>query len=58
MNSALKCTLIVAIGVVAFALPAMAGVNTAPATMPEPGTIMLLAGGLATVIGARKFWKK
>ena len=58
MNSALKCTLMVAIGVVGFALPAMAGVNTTPTTMPEPSTIMLLAGGLATVIGARKFWKR
>jgi hypothetical protein len=58
MNSALKCTLMVAIGVVAFALPAMAGVNTTPTTMPEPSTIILLAGGLVTVIGARKLRKK
>ncbi len=58
MNSALKCTLMVAIGLVAFALPAMAGVGQTPTTMPEPSTIVLLAGGLATVIGARKFWKK
>ena len=58
MNSTLKCTLMVAIGVVACALPAMAGEPIRPTTMPEPSTIMLLAGGLATVIGARKFWKK
>jgi hypothetical protein len=58
MNSALKCTLMVAIGVVVFALPALAGVPIPPVKAPEPSTIVLLAGGLATVIGARKLRKK
>ncbi len=60
MNSALKCTLMVAISVVAFTLPAMAGaVNPFPvAHMPEPGSLLLLAGGLVTVIGARKLRKR
>lgn len=57
MNSALKCTLTLAAAVLVCALPAMAG-NAAPVPhVPEPGTLMLLAGGLATVIGARKFRK-
>lgn len=58
MNSALKCTLMVGVGLVVFALPAMAGINIAPKNMPEPSSILLLAGGLVTVIGARKLRKK
>ena len=51
MKNALKCTLTLAAGVLALALPTLAGVNITPKAMPEPGTIVMLVGGLATVIG-------
>lgn len=57
MKKALNCALTLAAGVLALALPTLAGVFTAPKAMPEPGTIVLLVGGLATVIGFRKFRK-
>ncbi len=57
MNTALKCTLTLAAGVLICALPAMAGEVVGVPHVPEPSTLMLLAGGLATVIGARKFRK-
>ena len=60
MKVALRCALAAAVGVLASALPALASVGCVPASRcvvnaPEPSTIILLAGGLATVIGARKF---
>jgi PEP-CTERM motif len=62
MNTALKCALVAAVGIVSFALPTLASIGCDPATrcvttVPEPATIMLLAGGLATVIGVSKFRK-
>jgi hypothetical protein len=58
MNSALKCTLMLAAGLLTIALPTMAGVPAPVPHVPEPGTLVLLAGGLVTVIGARKLRKK
>ncbi len=58
MNSALKCTLTLAAGVLALRAPRHGWREHSPCNAcPEPGTLMLLAGGLATVIGARKFRK-
>ncbi len=60
MNTALKCAFASAVGVLAFALPTLASVGCQPASVcavPEPSTIMLLVGGLATVIGAHKLRK-
>lgn len=58
MKNALKCTLTLAAGVLALALPALAGVPIPPPHVPEPATITLLAGGLAAVIGARKLLQR
>jgi hypothetical protein len=57
MKNALKCTLTVAAGLLALALPTMAGGSVPIPHVPEPATIVLLAGGLAAVIGARKLRK-
>jgi PEP-CTERM motif len=53
MSNALKCTLTLAAGVLAFTLPTFAGVvKIYPMAVPEPSSIVLLVGGLAAVIGA------
>lgn len=57
MKSALKCTLTLAAGVLALALPTLAGGAVPIPHVPEPATIALLAGGLVAVIGARKLRK-
>ena len=60
MNTALKCALAAAVGILTFALPTLASVGCQPASrcaVPEPSTIMLLVGGLATLISAHKLRK-
>jgi uncharacterized membrane protein HdeD (DUF308 family) len=57
MNNALKCALMLTVGLLAIALPTMAGVVSPIPHVPEPGTLVLLAGGLITVVGARKLRK-
>jgi uncharacterized membrane protein HdeD (DUF308 family) len=57
MNNALKCALMLAAGLLTVALPTMAGVAAPVPHVPEPGTLVLLAGGVVTVIGARKLRK-
>jgi hypothetical protein len=57
MKNVLKCTLTLAAGVLALALPTLAGGSVPIPHVPEPATFALLAGGLVAVIGARKLRK-
>ena len=59
MTRSLRCALALAAVLVAFAAPAFAGGAQPPTAVPEPSSILLLAGGLAAVIGIRtRFAKK
>ena len=61
MKIALKSALAAGVGVVALALPTLAHVQdhcpNVACKVPEPATLLLLVGGLATVIGAHKLRK-
>jgi predicted transporter len=55
MSKIVKGLLIVGGAVIASAMPVFAGTNIIPMNVPEPGTIIMFAGGLGAIAGLRYY---